>query len=454
MKRSARPTRSAKRAHAILIPGFAGFDALGQIEYYANVTSRFQAFVERAGRRDAGFTLHYFDNLPTASVETRAERLSAYLAKRVARGEFQENDEVALVGHSTGGLDIRKLVWALLRAPTHRFAVDALSQRGMPHAARVSRLIKRVVFLSVPHRGTRIADWVRRHVLGRKVVVDALRAMVGAAQARRLGDLEERAARALSGRLRADLLCAVEDALHEAQARHFRTRPDKAAAQAAAAELALWLRHIGTDFDVIDDLTWRPRSTSSSPAHFGESDRRREKDLWERHGIEAASYATISPRPACLPPPDEAWDPLDPRVLRSCTGRNGLDAPFCTCYAACERRPGAARLPRDAVELGTLHFLSPAHEARIRSWMPRDRIDSSHSDGIVNTVSMLSPPAGGVTLVAADHMDIVGHFARVPHARRTSGRHQSYDLLASRSGFGAAAFREVWDEIFSFCFCG
>jgi triacylglycerol esterase/lipase EstA (alpha/beta hydrolase family) len=90
---------AAKRFHIVLIPGFAGFDALGQLEYYGRVTPLFQ----RLQIKD--LVLHYFDNLPTASVTTRASRLQSYLAKRIARGEISDGDEVTLVGHSTGGLD-------------------------------------------------------------------------------------------------------------------------------------------------------------------------------------------------------------------------------------------------------------------------------------------------------------------------------------------------------------
>ena len=454
MDLSQKRSQGTKRIHAVLVPGFAGFDALGQIEYYANVTSRFHAFLERAGRQDVGFTLHYFDSYPTASVETRAGRLAAYLAKRVARGEFQEDDEVALVGHSTGGLDIRRLVWDLATEPGLKFEVDALPHKATPGGERIRRLIKRVVFLSVPHRGTRIADWVWHHACGRAAVVDGLRVSVEAARAHRLGRLEEGAARSLASRLGADLFCAVEDALHEAQPRHFRRALEKADARAAASDLALWLRQISSDFAVIDDLTWRRSGGSSSPAHFDDRVRGRERELWRRHRIAATSFATISPRPACLPPPDEARDPLDPRVLRACTGRNGPDVTYCVCYAACQGPKSADRSPKEAVALGTLRFLSSEDEERIRSWAPRSRIEPSHNDGVVNTVSMLSPPAGDSILVAADHMDIVGHFERIPHARRVAGRHRSYDLLASMSGFGAAAFCEVWDGIFDFCFLG
>lgn len=98
------------RVHIVLIPGFAGFDALGQLEYYAGVTPQFQLWKKSGASSRTGVALHYFDNFPTAAVRTRAARLRNYLATRFARGEFVRGDRIALVGHSTGGLDIRCLL--------------------------------------------------------------------------------------------------------------------------------------------------------------------------------------------------------------------------------------------------------------------------------------------------------------------------------------------------------
>jgi triacylglycerol lipase len=82
--------------HVVLIPGFAGFDPLGQLEYYAGVTPMFRHWLKRHPNAQA--VVHYFDNFPTAVVVTRAERLQRYLAKRIARGEFLPGDRLALVG--------------------------------------------------------------------------------------------------------------------------------------------------------------------------------------------------------------------------------------------------------------------------------------------------------------------------------------------------------------------
>src|SRR5271157_3128597 len=123
----AKPVRSRStegRVHIVLVPGFAGFDALGQLEYYAGVTPQFNKWKEVPANRKQHVVLHYFDNFPTAAVKTRATLLGEYLAKRVARGEFVTGDSLALVGHSTGGLDIRKLLWDWHHKPKHPYRVD------------------------------------------------------------------------------------------------------------------------------------------------------------------------------------------------------------------------------------------------------------------------------------------------------------------------------------------
>ena len=193
---------STKRLHIVLIPGFAGFDALGQLEYYARMTPLFQA--QRAGNE----VLHYFDNFPTAAVVTRATRLQTYPGKRMARGEISTGDDIILVGHSTGGLDIRRLVWDLHRRK-EPIVVDG-GAKAEPE--KILERVRRVVFLSVPHWGTNIADWVRAHQVWREAVVAELRAAVAGSQVLildRIEDLITGAAACLTG---AGLLRAVVDA--------------------------------------------------------------------------------------------------------------------------------------------------------------------------------------------------------------------------------------------------
>jgi hypothetical protein len=73
------------------------------------------------------------------------------------------------------------------------------------------------------------------------------------------------------------------------------------------------------------------------------------------------------------------------------------------------------------------------------------------NDGIVNTASMVWPGAGDTILVPADHMDVVGHYRRAAAAGPSRRAYHTYDLLASRSGFGEETFRDVWQDVFGFC---
>jgi len=168
---------SGQRRHIVLVPGFGGFDALGGVNYYAGITERFQQFTQKYPQ--AGAVLHYFDNLPTAAVVTRAQRLRNYLAKRMARGEIRcddddhtNDDDIVLIGHSTGGLDIRQLICDLDDARNAKIGVDG----RLIEAEDLRRCIKKVVFLSVPHWGTNIADWVYKRPALRKTVICDLRA--------------------------------------------------------------------------------------------------------------------------------------------------------------------------------------------------------------------------------------------------------------------------------------
>src|SRR5260221_3099287 len=132
------------RTHVVLVPGFVGFDAIGNLEYYAGVTRVFDDWKRKPRRPRAA--LHYFDNFPTASVELRSQRFGNWLAKRVARGEFGPDDRLALVGHSTGGLDIRKAVRTMARDPRAKHLLDGACYVSNQE---ILERTERIAFLSV-----------------------------------------------------------------------------------------------------------------------------------------------------------------------------------------------------------------------------------------------------------------------------------------------------------------
>jgi hypothetical protein len=446
-----RPASPTRRIHIVLVPGFAGFDALGQLEYYADLTPLFRQWRGRARRRRPA-VLHYFDNVPTASVATRAGRLQRYLAKRVARGEFQAGDRLALVGHSTGGLDIRCLLRQLASSPRRQTRVDAERRSAVGIVGDdLLAFVDRVVFLSVPHRGTNIADWVAGYRIGRRLLLRQLRTSASAAHVpvlRLLQDWVTGSAAWLAG---SDVLLAVQDALREVEADDAGTDAGRVLdAQEAAADLSLWLQYMATDFAVIHDLAVRPpQGRPPSPAQFSNAERERELAAWRAHGLTVRSYATIA-RPPIRPPdgPLDTWNPLAPWTYADRAPEAPDDALYLACYRACA---GGPFVPHEGAASVRVGYLRPSHRTRLAAWGVGDRFNAWENDGIVNTASMVWPGSGETFLVPGDHMDVVGHYRRAAASGGSARRFHTYDLLASRSEFDAETFREVWEDVFAFC---
>jgi len=177
---------------------------------------------------DPDVVLHYFDNLPTAAVVTRAQRLRNYLEKRMARGEIRfdhdhpdRDDEIILIGHSTGGLDIRRLIRDLhppeddpRNARNARIGVDGSKPI---QAQELSSRIKKVVFLSVPHWGTNIAEWVKNWKALRITVIADLQAAFLGSQNLYLDRIEAGLAGGAAALTDAQVFLALRDALTEAK---------------------------------------------------------------------------------------------------------------------------------------------------------------------------------------------------------------------------------------------
>ncbi len=450
------------RVHLVLVPGFAGFDALGQLEYYAGVTTLFQKWREPAPGARAGTraVLHYFDNFPTAGVCTRAVRLRQYLAKRVARGEFAPGDEVVLVGHSTGGLDIRRLIWDLAaeKAPMTRVdgggkPVAGGRESSVPVAAEgLMGLIKRVAFISVPHWGTNIADWVRARRGERWVAVNDLRAMLFATHLPVLDRLEEMVAGVAALAADSDVLLAAHDVLAEADSFTGKPGPLRTAdAHESAAMVELWLRHMASDFSAIDDLAAQPADGDrGSPAHFSRDSRVKEIDLWNgpanQARIHTRSYVTLAKRPYHFDAPEpRAWDFLQPGTypdLSSGESSRRTDLTYRLCYRACAGGP----FKPPQIGRPCITYLDPAHQDLVERWTGGE-VTAWDNDGIVNTASMVWRDREDVVVVPGDHMDVVGHYRRVKAEAANGREYQAYDLLGSASQFDETTFEQVWNNL-------
>ena len=392
------------RTHVVMVPGFGGFDALGRLNYYYGTTALFP----KSG------ALHYFENLPTASVCTRSLLLERFLCHLVARNVIEPTDEVALVGHSTGGLDIRELVTRLDKNPT--------SAHGL-----VDR-IRRLVFLSVPHRGTNIADWVREHDIARKVLVNRFRQLVED-DITVPGFLRDFGEKMIHGP--AQLFDAAED-VHRDYHPKSNDPLELADARDAKYQVRRWLEHTDGDFLAIDDL-----AVGDAAAQRTKLDA--ERDMWKRRGITAKSYATLGRAPFGDVHAEHVLRSVPAVMKAAITDALDTDLTYRISYTACCDGPFVAADLNRAPWLHTGPFGETGEVV----------LADSDNDGIVNTASMLLP-GGDTVIVPGDHADIIGHFERKPNNGTGTRVYEAYDLLASGSSFTSETFRAVWTDAFAF----
>jgi triacylglycerol lipase len=451
------------RLHLVFVPGFGGFDALGELEYYAGTTDVFQAWCAE-GRGDHWgdrVVAHYFDTLPSAGVRTRARLLREYLTAGVKRHEFRVGaDRVALIAHSTGCLDVRQLLAdldACRSQPTSERGTEARSREHVEGETLLG-LISRVVFLSAPQRGSNLADWVRTQPVSARAATlsmastfaDGLDFPLFTATHQHFPWLFDATSKLVFALLKglggtSGFLQAFEDVGREISKIRHDDPWISATSRMALAKIQLYLDQTEGDFLAIDDLSCDPSTPhtkyGSSLARASESERAQELARWHADGIAVRCYATRGRNPFAMPPQKPSkLAPLH-RVLWALRARSSggaaTDAPYRLAYMACASGPFVP------VEREATHFVTRALE-RIESW---------HNDGIVNTASMLWPNGAATLLVDADHGDLIGHFEEgfAEGAQAELRTRVRYDIFGSSSGFDRALFEAVWFDILSFC---
>jgi hypothetical protein len=491
---AAGPVRRTPRKHIVLVPGFVGFDGLGQLAYYAGVTGVFDRWNCPQDRPGQDASILYFDNFPTASVQLRANRLREYLAIRVARGEFAHGDSLALVGHSTGGLDIRRALFDMAQTEDETHLID---ENCVVSHRRILDLIDRVVFLSVPQYGTNLADFAVRFTSSLQRLASEA-AMGLALNSGALGRIRRVIFTSLANSP-SNLVLALVDALNESDEDSRTTSEQRAAAREARFQLAAWLDNIAHDFAIVHDLRTfasAPKG-SASPAHFGPAERRQELESWKRHGITTRSFATRVPagdvrpsriargvvsalqtlgpaldlRARYLPRGTAKWL-IPPVALASEAARAAELASlplvvemlkrwpsliFDLFYAACADHRGPFR---DPSSIGPGSTAPAVHVRRTGMTLSRESIAVTDSDGVVNTLSMLwpydaaEPLAHPIDLVDADHGDVIGHFTLKPKldpVQPAGRRYFAYDFFQTRFRFTEEAFESLWRDVFDFC---
>ena len=123
-----------------LVPGFLGFVNLGRITYFGHLQ---RALGERFAALGLEARIHIVRTPPTASLPTRAARLAETIAGTAKRGDAP----LHLIGHSSGGLDVRLFTAPGVALPT---AVDV---------ERLAGRVRTVVTMSTPHHGTPLASF-------------------------------------------------------------------------------------------------------------------------------------------------------------------------------------------------------------------------------------------------------------------------------------------------------
>jgi triacylglycerol lipase len=128
-----------KSTHQVyLVPGFLGFANLGRLSYFGHVRRILTARFTELG---LSARIHIVRTPPTASLPLRAARVVETIATTARRG----GEPIHLIGHSSGGLDVRLLTAPGVGLPT-TFDVEQLAAR-----------VRTVVTVSTPHHGTPLA---------------------------------------------------------------------------------------------------------------------------------------------------------------------------------------------------------------------------------------------------------------------------------------------------------
>jgi triacylglycerol esterase/lipase EstA (alpha/beta hydrolase family) len=365
------------RDHVYLVPGFFGFTKLGEIRYFAHVLDFLRTRAPALGVRAE---THVVRTHPTASLPERAARVVETIAETMGR-----DGAVHLIGHSSGGLDVRLAVAPGVSLPS---TVDA---------ERVARRVRTVVTVATPHHGTPLASFFAS-LLGQRL----------------LGFLSLWTAYVLRfGRLPISVVARL-GTVYARLDDHVGLNIvllDQLFGQ-LLADFSPTRRHAVETFlaSVSRDQALLPQVTPEGMEVFNATTR-------DRPGVRYGSVVTRAHPPGMRSTLAAGLDP-------SAQATHAL-------YQALYRL--ASRTPR-----GRISPLAAAQARRLRrayGTLP----GPGANDGIVPTRSQ---PWGDVIHAAqADHLDVIGHF----YDRADPPRHA--DWLTTGSGFDAEHFEAVWADV-------
>jgi triacylglycerol lipase len=365
--------------HWVLVPGFFGFANLGRFEYFAHVE---RAISERTARLGWPGRIVTVDQHPTASLLRRAARLAEVMAALVE----EDDGDLHVIGHSTGGIDAR-----LVLAPGARLPTQAPLERIVPR-------VRTLVSVSAPHHGAPLAiHWGGR--AGREFL--KLFSLANASILDR-GGIEGKLLDRLFGYLAWGTHALAGGGLLDEASSELLSHLTPEARRA----VDVFFGDVESDMSLLDDLT-------------------------------PSTMALVDALAVAPPPVREgavvSWVP-------SATPRDGFDDAFVgrglashAVFGWMSAHAGGPDAPRVSMKREV-----EDHLRRALGVLP----EPGDNDGFVPTLSQLHGEL--VHATRADHVDTIGHYydprAEPPH----------YDWFESRAGFGRAQFEALWDDVVQF----
>lgn len=369
------------RAHVYLVPGFFGFANLGELRYFAHVREFLGAACARFGLE---VDIHDVRTSPTASLGTRAARvLEAMAGTLPPRGATAH-----LIGHSSGGLDVRLLTAPGVTLPT-RLDVERLARR-----------VRSVVTVATPHHGTPVASFFAS-LLGQRLLqllsLSTVRVL-------RFGSLPVSVMLRLGGVFaRLDRHLGVNSALL-----------DQLFGQLLADFSPDRRRALGRLFgEVHDDQALLTQLTPEGMEVFHALAR-------DRPGVRYGSVVTRGRRPGVGSTLAAGLDP----------SAQATHAVYQALYRLAAQTSTARPPPADR------------HQARALRRAYGALPGSDANDGVVPTLSQVWGEV--IHAAAADHLDVIGHFHEPGHVP------PHFDWLASGTGFDHTSFASLWTDVARF----
>ena len=366
--------------HVFLVPGFFGFANLGELRYFAHVR---EYLLSAFARRGLGVHIDIVATRPTASLPNRAERVLATMAQTL-----QDDDgPVHLIGHSSGGLDVRLLLSPGVTLPTE---LDV---------ERYARQVRTAVTVATPHHGTPLAAFFTS-LLGQRLLQVLSLATISIL---RFGRLPVSALIKLGAVIaRMDGLFGLNSALLDEIFAQLLSdfSPERRGA------IAAFFGDVGGDQALLVQLTPEAMEVFNACTRL-------------RPGVRAGSVVTRAQPPGVASTLAVGLDPAAQATL--------------ALYAALHR---LARLPPDRVPP-----LEDAQADVLRAAFGTVP-DAAANDGMVPTRSQ----AWGEIILAvlADHLDVVGHFGDPAHDP------PHIDWITTGSGCNTARFEELWAAVVDF----